>query len=148
MHRAPPPSPARVSSSGVRTGRESWASGELTLDERWCEVRPLLATGDVTKFERGGVQKLVYIRCRCGRKGATIKCQGDQCTLFYHFSCGATAAPEHVYIFRGEYPSFCWRHAPQQQIQQLQVYISRHFLVPLTGNGPFCIISCRKPRAA
>ena len=30
---------------------------------------------------------------RCGRKGATIRCQGDQCTLYYHFSCGATAAP-------------------------------------------------------
>ena len=111
----------RGSSSEVETERASLASGSKTLGRRCCGGGPSHVIGSIRVQE-----KVFNLYPRCGNSGATIQCQGDGCPKHYHYSCGATAAPEHVFIFSGKFSSFCWDHAPRQQLQQ-QVAFSLNF---------------------
>ena len=81
---------------------------------------------------RNEVKRGSGIKCdMCKAPGATIPCRVKKCKKNYHFTCGATTNPEHLFIFRCLYhifecnlrliiirnnmDSFCWTHAPQQK---------------------------------
>jgi len=65
---------------------------------------------------RNEVKRGAGIKCdMCKRPGATIPCRVKKCKKNYHFTCGAMANPEHLFIFRNNMDSFCWNHSPQQK---------------------------------
>jgi len=65
---------------------------------------------------RNEVKRGSGIKCdMCKAPGATIPCRVKKCKKNYHFTCGATTNPEHLFIFRNNMDSFCWTHAPQQK---------------------------------
>ena len=56
---------------------------------------------------RNEVKRGAGIKCdMCKRPGATIPCRVKKCKKNYHFTCGAMANPEHLFIFRWPIPKF------------------------------------------
>ncbi|XP_065588287.1 PHD finger protein 7-like [Cyrtonyx montezumae] len=53
--------------------------------------------------------------CICGQQGASVCCCRRKCSRTFHFPCGRERGC--VSQFFGEYRSFCWRHAPKQQVR-------------------------------
>lgn len=87
------------SSKGIQRGKDEEGLNGFLLEDIKNEVK------------RGAV-----IKCDiCKKSGATIPCHIKKCKKNYHFSCGAEASPEHLYVFRNNMDSFCWNHAPQQK---------------------------------
>ncbi|XP_044849293.1 PHD finger protein 7 isoform X1 [Mauremys mutica] len=70
---------------------------------------------DIRQELKRAVQKTC---CVCGRKGASIACQGRKCTKNFHFPCGSERGC--IYQFFGEFRSFCWKHRPVQRVRRRQ----------------------------
>ncbi|OXB55673.1 hypothetical protein ASZ78_001981, partial [Callipepla squamata] len=51
--------------------------------------------------------------CICRHRGASVRCQHENCSRTFHFPCGRERGC--VSQLFGEYRSFCWLHAPKQQ---------------------------------
>lgn len=88
------------------------------------------------------------IKCDiCGEGSATIQCQRKTCNMNYHFTCGATSNPEHVFVFRNNMESFCPEHAPRQnrlgrlvvKDNTCMVCLDKSFQTP--GPGPGRLVS-------
>ena len=71
---------------------------------------------------RNEVKRGAGIKCdMCKKPGATIPCRVKKCKKNYHFTCGAMANPEYLFIFR--WLKLMLEHAPcavaQEQHGQL-----------------------------
>ncbi|XP_065588284.1 LOW QUALITY PROTEIN: PHD finger protein 7-like [Cyrtonyx montezumae] len=53
--------------------------------------------------------------CICGQQGASVRCHHQRCFRTFHFPCGRERGC--VSQFSEEYQSFCWQHAPKQQVR-------------------------------
>ncbi|OXB64737.1 hypothetical protein ASZ78_016264 [Callipepla squamata] len=53
--------------------------------------------------------------CICQKWGASVRCHHQRCSCTFHFPCGRERGC--VSQFFGEYRSFCWQHAPKQQVR-------------------------------
>ncbi|XP_062974961.1 G2/M phase-specific E3 ubiquitin-protein ligase [Elgaria multicarinata webbii] len=60
------------------------------------------------------INRAARLKCTiCKRKGASIGCVVSRCKRSYHYPCGIERGC--IFQFRGNFPSYCWKHRPTQK---------------------------------
>ncbi|XP_052536752.1 PHD finger protein 7-like [Tympanuchus pallidicinctus] len=67
----------------------------------------------ITRKVKQATQKQCFV---CGERGAAITCAESGCERSFHLPCAVEG--ECVTQFFGMYSSYCWKHRPQQAVQE------------------------------